>query len=269
MRSHEQVPSWVVAPHIPNVARMYDYYLGGKDNFAADREAAEQVIAAMPYVLQFTKANRGFLARAVTLMAQQGVRQFLDLGSGLPTQENTHEVAQRVGAESRVVYVDNDPIVLTHGRALLAGDSHTVVVQADLRDPQSVLAHSEVREILDFNQPVGVLLLATLHFVTDDALASSIVAQLRERLVSGSYLAITHGYAGQVSKEIEDQVRGAYQATAAGDLVPRTLEQVTGYFDGMQILEPGVVHVEAWRPVLPVAPDPSRAGFLAAVGRVR
>src|SRR5581483_6506441 len=187
MSGHEQVPSWVIAPHIPSVARMYDYYLGGKDNFAADRQAAEQVIAAMPYVLQFTRANRAFLARAVTLMARQGVRQFLDLGSGLPTQENTHEVAQRVAEESRVVYVDNDPIVLTHARALLAGNDRTVVVQADLRDPRGVLDHPDVRGTLDLDRPVGVLLLAMLHFVTDDELASSIVTQLREALAGGSY----------------------------------------------------------------------------------
>src|SRR4051794_3580604 len=141
---------------------MYDYYLGGKDNYAADRTAADQVVAAMPNVLTFTRANRRFLARVVTLLARQGIRQFLDIGSGLPTQENTHEIAQRTALECRVVYVDNDPVVLAHGRALLADNPRTTVVQADLRDPGGIMDNSEVRRLLDFDEPVAVLLLAIL-----------------------------------------------------------------------------------------------------------
>jgi SAM-dependent methyltransferase len=247
---------------------MYDYYLGGKDNFAADRKAANQVVAAMPTVLDFTRANRRFLSRAVTMLAQQGIRQFLDIGSGLPTQENVHEIALRTALDARVVYIDNDPIVLAHGRALLADNPLTTVVQADLRDPQGIIDHPDVRRLLDLDQPVAVLLLAILHFIPDDADPAAIVATLREPLVSGSYLAITHGHAGKVSKDIENQVRAAYSATTAGDIIPRSPDQVLGYFEGMDVLEPGLVPVEAWRPESgPVEIDLAKPGFFAVVGR--
>jgi SAM-dependent methyltransferase len=260
----------VLKPDVPNVARMYDYYLGGKDNFAADRAAGDQVVAAMPNVLAFTRANRRFLARAVTLLARQGIRQFLDIGSGLPTQENTHEIAQRTVPGSRVVYVDNDPVVLVHGRALLADNPHTTVVRADLRDPKGIIDHPELRTQLDFDQPVAVLLLAILHFIPDDANPARIVATLRESLAPGSYLVITHGHAGRVSKDVENQVRDAYSGTAAGDIIPRSPEQILGYFEGMDVLEPGVVPVEAWRPeVGPVPIDLAKPGFFAVVGGKR
>ncbi len=268
MNDEERIPSWVLKPHVPNVARMYDYYLGGKDNYAADRAAVDQVVEAMPNVLDFTRANRRFLARVVTFLAQQGIRQFLDIGSGLPTQENVHEIAQRTALDSRVVYVDNDPVVLAHGRALLADNPLTTVVQADLRDPKGVIDHPEVRRHLDFDEPVAILLLAILHFIPDDANPAGTVATLRESLVPGSYLVISHGHAGKVSKDIENQVRDAYSATAAGDIIPRSPEQVLGYFEGMEVLEPGVVPVEAWRPESdPVPIDPAKPGFSAAVGR--
>ncbi|WP_113699095.1 SAM-dependent methyltransferase [Nonomuraea lactucae] len=269
MSREERAPTWVIDAHIPSVARMYDYYLGGKDNFAADRAAAEKVLAAMPYVRAFTRENRALLCRVVTLLAQRGIRQFLDLGSGLPTQENVHEVAQRAAPDSHVVYVDNDPIVLTHARALLAKDPFTTVIQADLRDPASILEHPAFRAQIDLSRPVAVLLFAILHFIRDDKEAAAIVAGLRERLVPGSYLAVSHGYAGKISKEVEARVRGAYSATAAGDLIPRTPEQIQDYFDGTELLEPGIVPVEAWRPEHDVKLDMDKGGFLAAVGRVR
>lgn len=270
MNDEERVPSWVLKPHVPNVARMYDYYLGGKDNYAADRAAADKVLAAMPNVLAFTRANRRFLSRVVTLLARRGIRQFLDIGSGLPTQENTHEIAQRAAVDSRVVYVDNDPVVLAHGRALLADNPRTTVVQADLRDPQGIIDNPEVRKLLDFDEPVAVLLLAILHFVPDDANPAAIVTALRAPLAPGSYLAITHGHAGKVSKDIEDQVRDAYSATAAGDIIPRSREQLLAYFEGMDVLEPGVVPVEAWRPEKANVPiDLAKPGFFAVVGGTR
>lgn len=268
MADQERIPSWVLKPHVPNVARMYDYYLGGKDNYKADRAAADQVVAAMPNVLTFTRANRRFLARVVTLLARQGIRQFLDIGSGLPTQENTHEMAQRTALESRVVYVDNDPVVLAHGRALLADNPRTTVVQADLRDPGAIIDNSEVRRLLDFDQPVAILLLAILHFIPDAADPAGIVRTLREALVPGSYLAISHGHAGKVSRDVEKQVRGAYSNTAAGDIIPRTPEQILEYFNDMDVLEPGLVPVEAWRPEDgSVMVDLSKGGFFAIVGR--
>ena len=269
MTNEERIPSWVLNPHVPNVARMYDYYLGGKDNYAADRAAADQVVAAMPNVLDFTRANRRFLARVVTLLAQEGIRQFLDIGSGLPTQENVHQIAQLTALESRVVYVDNDPVVLAHGRALLADNPRTTVVQADLRDPKGIIGNPEVRRLLDFDEPVAILLLAILHFIPDDANPPGIVRTLREALVPGSYLVVSHGHGGKVSKDVEKQVRGAYSNTAAGDIIPRTPEQILDYFEGMEVLEPGVVPVEAWRPEEegPVTVDMTKGGFFAVVGK--
>ncbi|MGI5169129.1 SAM-dependent methyltransferase [Spirillospora sp. CA-253888] len=267
MPGEANVPSWVLDPHVPNVARMYDYYLGGKDNYAADRAAADQVVAAVPYIRDFTRANRRFLVRAVTLLAERGVRQFLDLGSGLPTRENVHEAARRVAPGARTVYVDHDPVVLAHGRALLAGDPLTTVVQADLRDPKAVLEHPEVRSRIDFGEPVAVLLLAVLHFVPADEEAAAIVAALREPLAAGGHLVVSHGHAGRIDKDAEARVRGAYRTTAPGDIVPRSPEQIASYFEGMEILAPGVVPVEAWRPEDgAVEADPSKAGILGAVG---
>jgi serine/threonine protein kinase len=266
----ERIPSWVLKPHVPNVARMYDYYLGGKDNFAADRAAADQVMAVIPNVLDFTRANRRFLARVVTLLARHGIRQFLDIGSGLPTQENVHEIAQRTALDSRVVYVDNDPVVLAHGRALLADNPLTTVVQADLRDPQGIIDNPEVHRLLDFDEPVAILMLAILHFIPDDAHPAQIVAALREPMVTGSYLAISHGHRGKVSKDVEKQTRGAYSKTAAGDIVPRTPEQILGYFEGMDVLQPGLVPVEAWRPESgPIETNLAKPGFFAVAGRKR
>lgn len=268
MTDHERAPAWVSDPSTPSVARMYDYYLGGKDNFAADRAAADRVVAAMPNVLRFTRANREFLARAVRLLAGQGIRQFLDIGSGLPTQENTHEVAQRAAPECRVVYVDNDPVVLTHARALLTGNPRTRVVQGDLRDPKGILDHREVNAHIDFSQPVAILLLAILHFIPGDEDTATIVRTLKERMVSGSHLVLSHGHAGQVSKEVEEQVRNAYGKTKAGDIIPRPHEKVITYFDGMELLGPGLVPVEAWHAdAAPSEHDLTQAGFLGGVAR--
>jgi SAM-dependent methyltransferase len=268
VNEEERIPSWVLNPHVPNVARMYDYYLGGKDNYAADRAAADRILTLTPNAMGFTRANRRFLSRVVTLLAERGIRQFLDIGSGLPTQENVHEVAHRTALESRIVYVDNDPVVLAHGRALLADNPRTTVVQADLRDPKGIIDDPEVRRLIDFDEPVAILLLAILHFIPDDANPAGIVATLRESLVPGSYLVITHGHVGKLSKDVEDEIRGEYSATAAGDIIPRTPEQILGYFEGMDVLEPGLVPVEAWRPAAPpAATDMAKAGFFAVVGK--
>jgi SAM-dependent methyltransferase len=265
----EEHPAWVIDPNVPSVARMYDYYLGGKDNFAADRAAADQVVAAMPNVLEFTRANRRLLSRAVTMLAERGVRQFLDVGSGLPTQENVHEVAQRAAPDSRVIYVDNDPIVLAHARALLADNPLTTVVQADLRDPQAILDHPEVKARLDFDEPVALLLLAILHFVPDEARPAEIVATLRAPLVPGSHLVISHGHRGEVSQEVESQVRSAYGRTGARDIIPRTADEVLTFFAGTELIGSGLVQVADWRPDdEPVESDLSRPGFFAGVGRV-
>ncbi|GAA2283384.1 SAM-dependent methyltransferase [Actinomadura luteofluorescens] len=267
--SGEHHPDWLVDSETPSVARMYDYYLGGKDNFAADREAADQVVAAMPNVLEFTRANRGLLSRAVTMMADRGIRQFLDIGSGLPTQENVHQVAQRAAPGSTVIYVDNDPIVLTHARALLADNPLTTVIQADLREPESILDDPEVKARIDFGRPVGLLLLAILHFIPDEARPAEIVARLRAPLAPGSCLAITHGHRGEVTTQVEEQVRGAYGRTGAGDIIPRGIDEVMTFFEGTELVGPGLVQVADWRAdAEPSQPDMSRPGFLAGVGRV-
>jgi hypothetical protein len=171
---------------VPNPARIYDYFLGGKDNFPADREVADQVVAIAPVARDIVEDNRAFLRRAVRLLAREaGVRQFIDLGSGLPTQGNVHEIAQAVAPDARVVYVDNDAMVVTHSRALLAGDN-TVAIEADLRDPDSVMGHPEVRELIDFDQPIALLLMAILHFIPDDEDPYGIVARFRDTLPAGS-----------------------------------------------------------------------------------
>jgi SAM-dependent methyltransferase len=270
MTTDERHPEWAIDPEKPNVARIYDYVLGGKDNFTADREAAEQVMAALPHVAHSARANRRFLAKAVTLLAERGVRQFLDLGSGLPTRENVHEVAQRTAPDSKVVYVDHDPVVLAHARALLSDDERTTVIQADLRDPAAVIDHAEVRARFDFDEPVGLLMLAVLHFVPDDDEAFGVVARLRERLVPGSHVVISHGHAGTISGEVEDKVRGTYGKTAQGDVVGRTPEDLMRFFDGCELLPPGIVPVDEWDAGTDFfVPDLTEPGVLGGVAVVK
>src|SRR3954453_7083193 len=175
----------------PSVARMYDYYLDGKDNYRVDREAVERVAQAMPEIRQLAREDRAFLRRAVRYMARQGIRQFIDIGSGLPTAGNTHEIAQEIVPDARVGYVDNDPVVLVHGRAILATDENTAVAAADMRRPAEVLEHPETVKLIDFNEPVGVLLIAMTHFLTATERAP-IMGHLRDALPSGSYMTATH-----------------------------------------------------------------------------
>jgi hypothetical protein len=258
---------------VPNPARIYDYLLGGKDNFPADRDVAEQVLAIAPVARDVVGDNRAFLRRAVRfLTSEAGIRQFIDLGSGLPTQGNVHEVAQADAADARVVYVDNDAMVVTHSRALLAGDN-TVAVQADLREPERILAHPEVRQLIDFDQPVALLLMAILHFVPDDEDPFGIVARFRDALPAGSYLAISHGtrdiparpdMSPEEMTEMGTKVERLYQLTTAS-LVTRRHAEVERFFDGLDLLDPGVVEIQRWRPDgrRPMLPG----GFYGGVGR--
>jgi hypothetical protein len=260
---------------VPNPARVYDYFLGGKDNFPADREVAEQVLDIAPVAREVVEDNRAFLRRAVeVLTTEAGIRQFIDLGSGLPTQGNVHEIAQAAAPEVRVVYVDNDPMVVAHSRALLAGDN-TVAIEGDLRQPGQVLAHPEVRELIDFGRPVALLLLAILHFLPDDEDPFGIVARYRDLLPAGSHLAISHGTRDIPERpdlspaEMADmgtKVEQLYQLTTAS-LVTRTRAEVERFFDGLELLEPGVVEIQRWRPdgrssLLP-------GGFYGGVARKR
>ncbi|MFC0042411.1 SAM-dependent methyltransferase [Actinomadura rayongensis] len=228
-------------------ARMYDYYLGGKDNFAADREAAEAVLSAAPEVRPIAVENRRFLQRAVRYLAREaGIRQFLDLGTGLPTQGNVHEIAQAEAPDARVVYVDSDPIVLVHARALLAGTGTTAVLTADLRDPETVLGDPQVRSLIDFDEPVAVLLAAVLHFVPDVDEPHRLVRQYVGATAPGSHLLVSH-VTGDTRPASAGGAEKAYRNTA-NPATLRSLPDIERFFDGLELVEPGVVPVPEWRP---------------------
>lgn len=234
----------------PHPARMYDYFLGGKNHFAADRETAEKVLAAAPTTRNSARENRAFLGRAVRyLVAEAGIRQFLDIGTGLPTANNVHEVAQAVQPSARVVYTDNDPLVLTHARALLtsAPEGRTAYIQADLRDPAAILSSPTVREVLDFSQPIALIVVAVLHFVNDEFKPGSIIATLLDALPSGSYLAASH-----VTGEHLPVEGAATTRTYRSSGVPLQLRDSDEFadlaFSGLELVPPGVVLVSEWRP---------------------
>jgi hypothetical protein len=237
-----------VNTNIPHPARVYDAWLGGKDNFAADRAAAEAGLQAFPSTGKSVRANRAFLARTVEyLVAEAGIRQFLDIGTGLPSANNTHEVAQAVAPESRVVYVDNDPIVLVHAEALLTSSDAgaTAYIDADLRDPGTIL--QEAARTLDFSQPVAVMLVAVLHFVADNADPYGITKTLMDAVPAGSHLVVSH-----TAKDIFPEEMAAFERAmnekSAEQVTLRDREQITGFFDGLELIEPGVVEVPKWRP---------------------
>jgi hypothetical protein len=233
---------------VPHIARVYDYWLGGKDNFAADRELGERTLQAYPNLVFSVRANRAFLARAVRfLAAEAGIRQFLDIGTGIPTANNTHEVAQRAAPDSRIVYVDNDPIVLSHARALLRSSRQgaTAYLDADLRDPEAILAAAA--GTLDFTKPVAVMLIAVLHFIGDDAQAGAIVSQLMDACVPGSFVVISH-VGGDIDAEQQTEMVRRLNESVAEKATMRDRGGVTRLFDGLELAEPGVVRVADWRP---------------------
>ncbi len=237
-----------VNPDVPNVARIYDYFLGGKDNFAADRAAAAKIAEAAPDVVRRVRENREFLGRAVRFLAAAGIRQFLDIGAGLPTRENVHQVARRLVPGARVVYVDNDPAVVMHALAILAADPCAIAIEADMREPAAVLRRATEQGFIDLAQPVAILMLAVLHFVPDTSQAAQIVAAFREQMAAGSYLAITHATAGNMSARDLAQAVQAYATTSTGFITPRSHDQIETFFDGLELEEPGVVPVTHWRP---------------------
>ena len=230
---------------VPHPARRYDYLLGGKDNFEADRTSAEAILKVFPTARVAARQNRQFLKRAVGFLAETGVRQFLDVGTGIPTTPNTHEVAQQVDPGSRVVYVDNDPIVLVHARALLTSSpqGRTAYLDADMREPETILKSDEVADTFDLARPVGLLLVAVLHFVEDDALATRIVRTLADGLPSGSYLVLSH-----VTGDLIDPETARKATAVAGDATARTRVRIEGFFDGLDLVDPGVTVVSQWRP---------------------
>jgi hypothetical protein len=231
---------------------MYDYWLGGKDNFAADREAAQRQAAVIPQIPWLARQNRDFLRRAVQFLAGQGIRQFLDIGSGLPTNQNVHQVARAASPDARVVYVDIDPVVVSHARALLAG-SQTEAVHGDVCRPDDILAAPEVGRLIDFSQPVAVLLVAVLHVIPDEAGPGQAVARLREVMAPGSHLVITHA---DVSTDhvvgttrLTSTAREMVESNKATDGVPaRTRDEIAGFFGDFTLVEPGLTDVWAWRP---------------------
>jgi hypothetical protein len=233
----------------PNVARIYDYWLGGKDNFEADRVAAEQILLQMPGQRRSALENRRFLRRAVRFLADEaGIDQFLDIGVGLPTQGAVHEVAHEINPRSRVAYVDYDPVVVAHGRALLATPDRSVVVQEDIRRPRELLANRAIRQHLDFGRPVAVMVLAILHFVRDEDDPGAITACLREALAPGSYLVLTHVCEELLpDKAAAQRARNVYEQ-AGQPISPRGTEQIRRFFGDFELVEPGLVPKHAWRP---------------------
>ncbi len=236
----------------PNIARIYDYWLGGKDNFAADRAAAERSARAIPQLPWLARQNREFLRRAVRFLAGEGITQFLDIGSGLPTNQNVHEVAQQVNPDARVVYADIDPVVVSHAQALLSGRG-TVAIRADACHPDDILGAPEVRRLIDFSQPVAVLILAVLHLIPDEAGPAAAVARLRDAMAPGSYLVISHADVSPAhavgTQRLSEAARELVEANPAHASVPaRTRAEIAGFFGDLTLVEPGLTDVWAWRP---------------------
>jgi len=233
---------------VPNAARMYDYFLGGKDNFEADRVTAEKLLTLVPQLRQSVVENRRFIGRVVRFLATEaGIDQFLDIGAGLPTKDPVHQVALKVSPCARVVYVDYDPVVVTHGSALLTVPDRSVMVRADLRRPGELLAHPEVRGFLDLSRPVAVLLIAIMHFVPDSDDPYGIIAALRDGLAPGSYLAMVHLSGDFVEQNAAVEAISIYEHASAR-LRPRSRAEILRFFDGFELVPPGLVPKHEWRP---------------------
>jgi hypothetical protein len=266
-------PDWLppeINTDVAHPARVYDYWLGGKDNFPADRALAEHIMQAIPTMRAMAQANRAFLSRAVRYLAgEAGIRQFLDIGTGIPTSPNVHEVAQALTPDARVVYVDNDPIVLAHARALMASQNvgQTAFILGDLRQPQAILEHPTLGATLDLTEPVALLMVAVLMYFRDseDPNPSGMAATLLERLPSGSYLAVSHPTADFDPQAMAGAVAAAEQAGVT--LVPRSQAETEAFFTGLELVEPGVVPVLAWRPDDQPPTDPHSAYYWAGIGR--
>jgi hypothetical protein len=265
-------PGWV-PPEIDttqaNIARVYDYWLGGSHNFRADQDVARAMIAVDPNIRAMMRANRAFLGRAVRYLAREaGIRQFLDIGSGIPTEQNVHEVAQAAASGSRVVYVDNDEIAVAHSRLMLEDNPDATVIQADLREPAKILADPETQLIIDFAQPVALLMLAVLHFVPDEADPAQIMATLRDAVCPGSYLVICHA-CRDVRPDTADNVTTVYTSRVAAQLRVRTRDEIAALFDGFTLVEPGLVWIPEWRPDSPADVPENPEQFWALVGVAR
>jgi hypothetical protein len=252
---------------LPSAARLYDYLLGGGHNFAADRELAERFLTAQPNARNIARHNRAFLRRAVLFMIESGIRQFLDLGSGIPTVGNVHEIAQKADPACRVVYVDYEEVAVAHSQLLLADNPLATIVEADFTDPHAVLDAPETRDLLDFSQPIGVLTAGVFHFVSPEKHPDRVVAAYRDAVASGSYLAISQFTADLMPEEMAKVV--AVMKHSRDPMYPRSRDEITALFEGFEIVPPGVVVTALWRPDSADQPDgdPQRSGIYAGVGR--
>ncbi|MBT2400534.1 SAM-dependent methyltransferase [Streptomyces sp. ISL-100] len=265
-------PAW--APQgidltVPSVSRIYDFYLGGSHNFEVDRQAARKAMEFMPGLPKIMQANRAFMRRAVRFAADEGITQFLDIGSGIPTFGNVHEVAQAANPEARVAYIDHDPVAVAHSQAVLAGNDRAGVAAADLRKPQEILNSPVVGELIDLDRPVALLLVAVLHFVEDADDPQAAVDTLRDALAPGSVLILTHAsYEGiPLTQEQAGGTVGVYK-NIKNPLIMRSREQVMRFFEGFEMVEPGLVAMPEWRPQTPLAQeDPFAFSGFAGVGR--
>lgn len=260
------VPSNKIDTSVSHVARIWNYWLGGKDNYPVDREVGDQILEILPDVARLARASRVFLSRAVRYAAgEAGVRQFLDIGTGLPTVDNTHEVAQRVAPDSRIVYVDNDPLVLAHACALLTSspEGATAYIDADLRDPDTILR--KAAKTLDFSQPIALMLMGIMEFVTDDDEAYDIVNRLMDALPSGSHLVLYDG-TNVIHRERSNRIVDLWNESGSASLVLRSPEGIARFFNGLEILEPGVVSCLRWRPEPNPFNDDEEVDAFCAVG---
>jgi hypothetical protein len=264
-------PDW--APDLidverPSPARIYDYFLGGSHNFAVDRESARQLIARFPEIPLVAQANRAFLRRVVRYLTGAGVRQFLDIGSGIPTVGNVHEIAQQADPGACVVYVDIDPVAVAHSLEILSGNGRTAVIHEDLRHPDRILEHPDLRAVLDLRQPTAVLIVSVLHFLSDADDPWGVTARFRAALAPGSYLAISHGTSE--AHPIEDSQAGAaaYQRSVGVGLTPRSRDEIMCFFEGYELVEPGLTWISEWHPESTDEIDhPERSAVLGGVGR--
>jgi SAM-dependent methyltransferase len=252
----------------PSAARIYDYLLGGFHNFEVDRAAAQEITRVLPDMPMYMRTNRAFLRRIVRFLTDQGIDQFLDLGSGIPTVGNVHEIAQQANPSARVVYVDNEPVAVTHSRTILEDNPKATVIQADIRQPDVILSHPETQRLLDFNKPAAVLLLSVLLFVTDEQ-AYRVVRSMRNALVSGSFISISHPTDDDTPPDQGEKAKRLYAAMGTPVRI-RSYNEIEKFFEGLELLEPGLVYVPLWRPEGPddlALKDPELSAYYAGVGR--
>lgn len=264
-------PSWVAEGmnlDRPNPARIYDYLLGGHHNFAADRAAVDKLLEKLPYLKKGAIVQRAFLRRVINFLASEGIDQFLDIGSGLPTEGNVHDLARTTIPDARVVYVDVDPVVIAHSSRMLQDDPRATIIEGDVRYPSSILEHPDTLALIDFDEPLGLTMTSLLHFVEDDDLAFGATSTLISTLASGSYVALSHGELQEHTRELVDEARDRYRAAASTKV--RWRDEIERFFDGLKIVEPGLVRAPQWRPEGPddlMLDEAQTSNLLVGVGR--